>query len=536
MGRGSGIDYGSHSFKVADVRASGGKVSVRGITWLPAGGGRGGLPAGLGEQGLRLRRGMLGVSGRDSILRYTHVPPVPPWRLKMIMDYEIEEIASKGGENISADYQVLNVPRDVNSDLTILVGMAKDEQVTRRLDDLAATGIAANGACPTSLGLFGAYRALGEPVDDAALLIDIGHENMDIAISHAGHLIFARSVQLGGKDFTEAIASHLEVSPEEAETLKHEKGAIQREGWESPRHRKIADALMTVVANVLSVVQSSVKFCRAQTKISDLNIERVFLSGGGARLRGLPEHLAEALKLPVDIFDPLAAADTSALPEEGRRIAEERGTELAVAVGLGLIAAEKDAFRLDLLPSAMKAKREFRSRTAFLYAAAGLAAVVCVANLGWAITVRVGETGRRATLKDIRAEVSDRFLALNELNEENDRLMADIEAIAAETRPGYFLAHLMDALGASTPEKISVSQVRLVGAETDHAGRPFTYEVAGSADDATGDAFDHARRFVEALRAVPQFSRVRLDPTRTEQDDKAGVLRFVIVVTPGTGA
>ena len=36
---------------------------------------------------------VLSIAGSDSILRYTAVPPVPTWRLNVIMKYEVEEVA-----------------------------------------------------------------------------------------------------------------------------------------------------------------------------------------------------------------------------------------------------------------------------------------------------------------------------------------------------------------------------------------------------------------------------------------------------------
>ena len=41
---------------------------------------------------------------------------------------------------------------------------------------------------------------------------------------------------------------------------------------------------------LVSTIQSSLLFCRNQTKLFDLNVDRVLLCGGGARLKGLPER------------------------------------------------------------------------------------------------------------------------------------------------------------------------------------------------------------------------------------------------------
>lgn len=539
MGRGCGIDYGGHSFKLAEVRTSGDKVILRRAARIPLGPTADGteLAAALTEKGIRLRNGTFGVSGRDSILRYTHVPPVPPWRMKLIMDYEISEIASKGGGNITADYRMLNVPRDVSQDLTILVGMAKDDQVMAQIRRLEDGGVRIGGACPTSLALFNAHHRLGEEGEEATLLVHLGHEHLDIVISQGGHLVFARSAQLGGKDFDEAIASSLGISPEEAQRLKEERGAVQREGWETPRDRRISDALMGVVANLLSVIQSSVKFCRAQTKIKDLKIERVLLSGGGARLRGLPEHLQDALKMPVSLFDPVSRVDMSGLAPEVQEEVRAGSVEMAVPIGLALVEADPDSFQLDLLPSPMKARREFRTRTAYLYVAGIAAGLALFLNLVWAIGGMWREGGRNEQLLAMKEEVDGRHRDWVSLRNANDVGRQEMETLVAETRPAWAYSHLLHVLGEMTPRQVAIAEVTLErGGEKRVAGAPVKLEVRGYVDNATGSAFEILDGFKKTLDGVREFASASIDTTRTQHDDKAGVLKFVIVVDPEGGS
>ena len=52
--------------------------------------------------GVKAGEAMLGLTGRDLIIRYTHVPPVPDWRLGMLMKFEIEEVSEQSGGEVSA--------------------------------------------------------------------------------------------------------------------------------------------------------------------------------------------------------------------------------------------------------------------------------------------------------------------------------------------------------------------------------------------------------------------------------------------------
>ena len=44
------------------------------------------------------------------IIRYSQVPPVPEWRLRTLMKYEVDEVGSQSGGDVSADYRKLNLP------------------------------------------------------------------------------------------------------------------------------------------------------------------------------------------------------------------------------------------------------------------------------------------------------------------------------------------------------------------------------------------------------------------------------------------
>src|SRR5688572_21480371 len=47
-------------------------------------------------------KALVGLSGKDLIIRYTQVPPVPDWRLEMLMNFEIQEVSEQSGGDVSA--------------------------------------------------------------------------------------------------------------------------------------------------------------------------------------------------------------------------------------------------------------------------------------------------------------------------------------------------------------------------------------------------------------------------------------------------
>jgi type IV pilus assembly protein PilM len=65
------------------------------------------------------------------------------------------------------------------------------------------------------------------------------------------------------------------------------------------------------------------------------HIDRILLSGGGARIRGLAEHLGEKMKVPVEQTNPLKRIACAEGVFHGQQ-AEELAPQLAVGIGLAL--------------------------------------------------------------------------------------------------------------------------------------------------------------------------------------------------------
>ena len=241
-----GVDFGSQYVKFAKLRRSGTRIRVERLVKIPrtTTGAAEQIAAGLKQAGLRVSGAAMGVSGRGAIIRYTTVPAVPAYRLKMIMDYEIGELAGRSSEAVSSDYKVLNVPREVSQDFTVMVAMSKDEYVRESMFELELAGSPVSDVLPTPLALCNAFLGLGAYEEgNTCLVVDLGATNIDIAIVNEKDLFFARSIGRGADDFTEALSEALAVGFPEAERIKIAEGLIATGGWRSDLEKRISDAL-----------------------------------------------------------------------------------------------------------------------------------------------------------------------------------------------------------------------------------------------------------------------------------------------------
>jgi len=447
----------------------------------------------------------LGVPGRDAILRYLHVPFVPAWRLRLIMDVEVKDVEEKAGEPLSSDYRQLTIPEDIAGwdGTTILVGLAKESALGARSAALEGAGVTPRSALPSAIALFDAYVGLGHYEEaKTVILLDAGPDGSELAILRDGLLVFARGLP------------------------------AQREGGDTLGPRE--------AQQLASAVASSIPFCRAQQKLRALPVDKVLLSGAFARSPDLERGLRNALKVDVGVFDPLERVSLERLPQAARASIEGRGPELAIAIGLALSRDHARAVDLDLTPRPILARRAFLTRTLFLYAAGVLLAAALVVGFATASMAKARTQARRDGLRKIQSELDGRRLVVEERVASNKLAMQVVDALARRSQAGGATLRLLSRLREATPSRVTVSEVALESAPTGRAtasgiadppapSSEVAFKVKGEVDNATGDAITVLGRFETALREDPGVASAKV--TGAPVAKPGALLEFTLAVT-----
>lgn len=234
-----GVDIGSEAIKGVVLNAAkNGKVEVVAAGTLPIGE--------LGHMqestdktlamGVKLRelvksarlRGdnrRVGASGKTTGIKYLQVPPVPPWRLDMLVKYEVQEKGSDK-EPTAFDYQILGVP-EVGGQYTVMIGTCHEATSKELLDIGKAGGLGEVEVDLKALALYNAYyHGHGYDADKTVLIADIGADEMTVLLCRNGALYYARSILGGGRRFTQVLADELKIELAEAEELKKSQAEI----------------------------------------------------------------------------------------------------------------------------------------------------------------------------------------------------------------------------------------------------------------------------------------------------------------------
>ena len=458
------VVIGSHSAKV--LVAQTGKHGVRVLRFA-------GLPRGereavsLAEAGVPLGGAVCGLAGRDMTLRYSQVPPTPDWQLRNLMDLEIQDLAQQSGGTLSADYNLLPLQDEESGVETVLLALAKDESLERLQDEVASSGGSVAAFVPNCTALYNAYLKCGPVEADAVVcLANIGQETIDIALVKGTDLLFARNLSSGTRVLDDAIAAAFNVAPRKAEALKKDLLDLDpqsRGRYASGQAEKVTMAAGGAAGSLTAAIQSSLAFCKAQTKIADLRLDKVLLCGGGARLRGLRGMLREALRAPVELFDPFANLDLSALPADDAEQLQAMRHEAVVALGLAVGRLDDTLYALEILPEAVRRRQRFQQRTIWNV----LAGVVVV---GLLVLQAVRAKEDLAAAQDAVAGLQSRMRRANAVHADAEAVIAQnkidralVEHLAEQALPLHGLLRVQRAAVAHLPPQLWIRKLEVSG-------------------------------------------------------------------------
>jgi type IV pilus assembly protein PilM len=268
----------------------------------------------------------MGISGPDVIVKQITLPLLDDSEVGPALRFEARKHLPFDPQGMIIDFQILG-RYPTERKLDVLLAAVSQEHAQQHMAPLRLLGVDPDILDPAPLALSNAVISRTE-LDAARVLLDIGNSSSHLTLYQRGEPFFSRRLEFGGRRLTRAIAEGTRVPFEEAEEWKLAAGADEpglRVDWDSPEMQAVSDCLRNEMVDEL---RRSFAFYRTQGHLPDPL--RIWLSGGSARLPGLPARLAEMLGTPVLLFDPLAAT-------EGRRNGETHGgPQFAQAYGLSL--------------------------------------------------------------------------------------------------------------------------------------------------------------------------------------------------------
>jgi type IV pilus assembly protein PilM len=266
------------------------------------------------------------VGGRDVIIKKIQIERVKEQQARELMRWEAEQHVPFDMESVELDFQILD-PDDDGVEMSVLLVAAKRELIESKLRVLTDAGLEPSVVDVDAFALHNAFEInYPEAMRGIVALVNIGHDVTNINILDEGVPILTRDITVGTRRFREDLQRERGVSVDEADQL------IQ--GYDRSPH---LDAGIESRGEEIAVgVERAAAFLASSARTGQLR--GVFTCGGGARIPGLTEALANRLRIRVEQANPLANLKVRN-GAFGSLVTDEVAPLMMLPIGLALRAA-----------------------------------------------------------------------------------------------------------------------------------------------------------------------------------------------------
>lgn len=347
-----GIDIGTSSIKVVEIKKQGGKAMLEtygsialgpyadlklgAITNLPLEKITEALNEVLKQAGVNSKEVALSVPVQSSLVFSMELPvQINEKDLTSIVSTEARKYIPIPINEVSLDF--FEIPKkELTFEEANNPDFIKEDSIKREVLVVAIQNdalekiksIASNSSLSSSffeVEIFSAVRSCFEHELSLVVLIDFGASRVKISFVEFGVVKSYHTINRGSYDITSAISKSLSIPFERAESLKKEFGMYDNEIEQKLKDviKVHTDYIFSEINNVL--LRYEKKYSRSVTKI--------IFTGAGSLMKGFKEEAINNFKVEVQIATPFRKVGSPVFLE---KVLDDIGPEFSVALGLAL--------------------------------------------------------------------------------------------------------------------------------------------------------------------------------------------------------
>ncbi|MBZ9578290.1 type IV pilus assembly protein PilM [Patescibacteria group bacterium] len=307
-----------------------------------------------------------------AFLQVIQMPLMKEEELKKAVYFEAENYIPLPIEEVYLDFQIVKPIFNHLDHLDVLIAAMPKKIVDSYISCLKKAGLVPKVLEVESQAI---ARALikNEVIPFPLLLIDLEATRTSFIMFSGYSLRFTASIPVSSQKFTGAISKVLKVDLKEAEKLKIKYGLREKHQLKTENSTKkeigrgkIFEAIAPLLRDLIEQIKTYLVYYRTHVHHEHLpvdakEVEKIFLCGKGANLKGLSDFLSLELKIPVELGNPWV----NILPEPLKEVPElpfETSLGYTTALGLalrgvqptqggGLVALGEKASRVMIAPT-----------------------------------------------------------------------------------------------------------------------------------------------------------------------------------------
>lgn len=297
------------------------------------------------EGGLKMKDVAISLSNEFAQVRSVEMPKMGAEELRNVLPYEIEQYLPINPDESVIDFQIQGDVKNDNTKMNVILAAGVLEAADSAYKMVSGARLNCRAIDADELALMNMFEvnyAWEEDYQKIVCLLHIGNRMTSVVIFDEGQFRFNKTISITGETLTKDIQRDFALKMEQAEDLKREQAKVVVEDASSfslsmfdqeDRTLRIHETISSSLNKMLTDIKRCFEFYETQSK--GRSVERILLSGGGARLNGLDKFLADKFGLTVEFANPFRQVQ---VPTKGpfEALIESNATAFGVSMGLAL--------------------------------------------------------------------------------------------------------------------------------------------------------------------------------------------------------
>lgn len=276
----------------------------------------------VGQSGIKAKNVVVGLPSSKTFTTVIEVPIMPEAELKSTLKYQIDQYIPMAVNEAKVDWALLGPSLHDPKQQEVLIASTATAYAEERLEFIESLGLNVIAAEPDPLAMTRSLLPSGVP--DARLIIDVGEQSTDLAITFGDSPRLVRTVPMGVRSLIKAAVQNLNVQEDQARQfiLKFGLAPDRLEG-------QVYRAIESTLENFASELTKSIKFF--QTRYPNTPVGGILLSGFGSVVPQFGEYVTAKTGVPSSIANPWQKVSVSQADQQQLMTV---ASEFATVIGL----------------------------------------------------------------------------------------------------------------------------------------------------------------------------------------------------------
>ncbi|MBP9667996.1 type IV pilus assembly protein PilM [Candidatus Saccharibacteria bacterium] len=249
----------------------------------------------LGQSGVKIRDVVIGLPSQKTFTTVIDVPTMNEAELRNTIKYQVDQYIPMSVDEAKVDWKLLGQSLHDPKQQEVLITSTAMAYAEDRLEFVEGLGLNVVAAEPDPIAMVRSLLPAG--IADARLIVDMGEQSTDIAITFADAPRLVRTIPTGLNTMLKAIVQNLNVQEDQARQF------ILKFGLAPDRlDGQVLHALESTLDGFASELTKSIKFF--QTRYANTPVGGILLAGYASSVPRFGEYVAAKTGVKAEVANP----------------------------------------------------------------------------------------------------------------------------------------------------------------------------------------------------------------------------------------